>query len=34
MEYMEILMEGAGLNETKISEHVAGHNPLYVNCCK
>jgi len=34
MEYMEELMEGGSLNKTEISEHVTGHNPLYVNCCK
>jgi len=31
---MEELIEGVGLNKTEIPEHVAGHNPLYVNCCK
>ena len=34
MEYMEEWMEGVGLSKTEISEHVEGHNPLYVNCCE
>jgi len=31
---MEDLMECAGLNIRELSEHVVGHNPLYVICCK
>lgn len=34
MEYMEELMDGVGLYKTEISEHVAGHNRLYVSCYK